>query len=64
MNSQKGIVDCLLLACTLQMPAQVKTYKYRVNFRDKAETTYTLDNPSAYFVRTCFGASHEAEIAR
>lgn len=25
-----------------------KTYKYRVNFRDKAETTYTLDNPSAY----------------
>lgn len=30
------------------MPAQVKTYKYRVNFRDKAETTYTLDNPSAY----------------
>ena len=48
MNSQKGIVGCLLLACTLQMPAQVKTYKYRVNFRDKAETTYTLDNPSAY----------------
>lgn len=45
MNSQKGIVGCLLLACTLQMPAQVKTYKYRVNFRDKAETTYTLDNP-------------------
>ena len=48
MNSQKGIVGCLLLACTLQMPAQVKTYKYRVNFRDKAETTYALDNPSAY----------------
>ncbi len=40
MNSQKGIVGCLLLACTLQMPAQVITYKYRVNFRDKAETTY------------------------
>ena len=38
MNSQKGIVGCLLLACTLQMSAQVKTYKYRVNFRDKAET--------------------------
>ena len=34
MNSQKGIVGCLLLACTLQMSAQVKTYKYRVNFRD------------------------------
>jgi len=44
MNSQKGIVGCLLLACTLQMSAQVKTYKYRVNFRDKAETTYALDN--------------------
>ena len=43
MNSQKGIVGCLLLACTLQMSAQVKTYKYRVNFRDKAETTYALD---------------------
>ena len=48
MNSQKGIVGCLLLACTLQMSAQVKTYKYRVNFRDKAETTYALDKPSAY----------------
>lgn len=50
MNSQKGIVGCLLLACTLQMSAQVKTYKYRVNFRDKAETTYALDKPSAYNV--------------
>ncbi len=30
------------------MSAQVKTYKYRVNFRDKAETTYALDKPSAY----------------
>ena len=48
MNSQKGIVGCLLLACTLQMSAQVKTYKYRVNFRDKAETAYALDKPSAY----------------
>ena len=48
MNSQKGIVGCLLLACTLQMSAQVKTYKYRVIFRDMAETTYALDNPSAY----------------
>ena len=49
MNSQKGIVGCLLLACTLQMSAQVKTYKYRVNFRDKAETTYALDKPSDLF---------------
>lgn len=48
MNSQKGIWGCLLLACTLQMSAQVKTYKYRVSLRDKAETAYTLDNPSAY----------------
>ena len=44
MNSQKGIVGCLLLACTLQMPAQVKTYKYRVNFRDKAETPTSAYN--------------------
>ena len=48
MNSQRGIVGCLLLVCALQVSAQVKTYKYRINLRDKAETTYTLDNPSAY----------------
>lgn len=48
MNSQRGIIGCLLLACTLQISAQVKTYKYRIGLRDKAETTYTLSNPSAY----------------
>ncbi len=48
MNSQRGIVGCLLLVCALQVSAQVKTYKYRINLRDKAETIYTLDNPSAY----------------
>lgn len=48
MNSQRGIVGCLLLVCALQVSAQVKTYKYRINLRDKAETTYTLDNPSVY----------------
>ncbi|MEY8589429.1 S8 family peptidase [Phocaeicola sartorii] len=48
MNSQRGIVGCLLLVCALQVSAQVKTYKYRINLRDKAGTTYTLDNPSAY----------------
>lgn len=36
------------MVCALQVSAQVKTYKYRINLRDKAETTYTLDNPSAY----------------
>ena len=48
MNSQRGIIGCLLLACTLQISAQVKTYKYRIGLRDKVETTYTLSNPSAY----------------
>lgn len=48
MNSQRGVLGCLLLACALQVSAQVKTYKYRINLRDKAETTYTLNNPSAY----------------
>ena len=63
MNSQKGIVGCLLLACTLQMPAQVKTYKYRVNFREGRNNLY-IGQSFGLFVRTCFGASHEAEIAR
>lgn len=48
MNSQRGIIGCLMLACALQVSAQVKTYKYRVSLRDKAETTYTLRHPSAY----------------
>lgn len=34
--------------CALQVAAQVKTYKYRVSLRDKAETTYTLERPSDY----------------
>ena len=47
MNIQRGIWGGLLLACALQMSAQ-KAYKYRVNFRDKAETVYSLDAPQAY----------------
>lgn len=47
MNIQRGIWGCLLLACTLQLSAQ-KTYKYRINLRDKAETTYSLNDPQAY----------------
>lgn len=47
MNIQRGIGGCLLLACTLQLSAQ-KTYKYRINLRDKAETTYSLNDPQAY----------------
>ncbi|WP_455672025.1 S8 family peptidase [Phocaeicola sp.] len=47
MNVTKGIWGCLLLAGALQVSAQ-KTYKYRINLRDKAETTYSLENPQAY----------------
>lgn len=41
------MAGALLLACALQASAQ-KTYKYRVNLRDKAETAYTLDRPQEY----------------
>ena len=47
MNIYKGALGCLLLACTLQISAQ-KTYKYRINLRDKAATTYSLSDPQAY----------------
>lgn len=47
MNFNKGILACLLLAGTLQVTAQ-KTYKYRVNFRDKAETTFSKDKPQEF----------------
>lgn len=47
MNIQRGIWGCLLVACTLQASAQ-KTYKYRINLRDKAATTYSLNDPQAY----------------
>ena len=43
----KNILGCLLFACTLQVSAQ-KTYKYRINLRDKAETDYSLSDPQAY----------------
>ena len=45
----KYSMGCLLLACTLQLSAQ-KTYKYRINLRDKAETTYSLNDPQAYLL--------------
>ncbi|MDE5678389.1 S8 family serine peptidase [Phocaeicola sp.] len=48
MDNWKRIWGCMLAACALQVSAQVGTYKYRVNLRDKAETTYTLHNPSEY----------------
>ena len=42
MNSQKGIVGCLLLACTLQMPAQVyKLVPTTVNCK-KTEKSITI----------------------
>lgn len=47
MNIHKGIIGCLLLASALQATAQ-KTYKYRINLRDKAATTYSLSAPQAY----------------
>lgn len=47
MNTQRGILGCLLLVGTLQISAQ-KTYKYRINLRDKAETVYSLSDPQAY----------------
>lgn len=37
----------LLLVCAWQASAE-KTYKFRVNLRDKAETTYSLNDPQAY----------------
>ncbi len=40
-------VVALLLASTLQLSAQ-KTYKYRVQLRDKAQTAYTLNRPQDY----------------
>ena len=40
------IIGCLLGACTLQVSAE-KTYKYRINLRDKAETAYSVGSPSA-----------------
>ena len=41
------IIGCLLGACTLQVSAE-KTYKYRINLRDKAETAYSVGSPQAY----------------
>ena len=40
------IIGCLLVACTLQVSAE-KTYKYRINLRDKAETAYSVGSPQA-----------------
>ena len=41
------IIGCLLGVCTLQVSAE-KTYKYRINLRDKAETAYSVGSPQAY----------------
>lgn len=40
-------MGCLFGMCALQVSAE-KTYKYRISLRDKAETTYSTDNPKAY----------------
>ncbi len=47
MNIRRYLAGGLLLLCAAGMSAQ-KTYKYRINFRDKAATAYSLDEPRAY----------------
>lgn len=47
MNIRQRLIACLLLAGALQVSAQ-KTYKYRINLRDKAQSAFSLDNPQAY----------------
>ena len=44
---KKIIWGCLMVVCTLTALAQ-KTYRYRVALKDKAGTTFTLENPKEF----------------
>ena len=41
------VLGCLMLTLGLSASAE-KTYKYRVNLKDKAGTLYSIENPQAF----------------